>query len=126
MRIKVPVTVAYGSDVDLVREIMEQCAVDVPHVCTEQPTAVRFMAMADSGLNFEIRTWATHPVFQGRVIDESIRASTRRSRRRAWRSRSRNGTSTSRAGRHRRRSETTVPSMTTPVQCVVYSNGSPS
>jgi MscS family membrane protein len=70
MRIRVPVSVAYGSDVDQVREILVGCTVEVPHVSTEQPTAVRFMVMGESGLNFEIRTWATHPVFRGRIIDE--------------------------------------------------------
>jgi len=70
MRVRVPVSVAYGSDVDKVREILEQCAVDVPHVSTEQPTAIRFMAMGESGLDFEIRTWASHPVFRGRIVDE--------------------------------------------------------
>jgi len=70
MRIRVPVSVAYGSDIDVVRRILEACAVDVPHVSSEQPTAIRFMAMGESSLNFEIRTWASHPVFRGRIVDE--------------------------------------------------------
>jgi small-conductance mechanosensitive channel len=70
MRVRIPVSVAYGSDIDRVRTLLETCVVDVPHVSDQQPTAVRFMAMGDSGLNFEIRTWASHPVFRGRIVDE--------------------------------------------------------
>jgi len=69
-RVRVPVSVAYGSDVDRVREILEGCVAGVPHVSDQQPSSVRFMTMGDSGLGFEIRTWASHPVFRGRIVDE--------------------------------------------------------
>jgi small-conductance mechanosensitive channel len=70
MRVRIPVGVAYGCDIDRVSALLEECVVDVPHVSDQQPTAVRFMAMGESSLNFEIRTWASHPVFRGRIVDE--------------------------------------------------------
>lgn len=69
MRTRVLVSVAYGSDVDEVRELLLECAEGVPHTCSDTPPSVRFTAMADSGLNFEVRTLVVEPEFRGRVID---------------------------------------------------------
>ncbi len=70
MRIQVNVSVAYGSDVDQVREILHTCLDQIPQTVGGQPSAVRFMAMADSGLEFQILVWISHPAYRGRVIDD--------------------------------------------------------
>ena len=69
MRVRVLVSVAYGSDVDEVRELLMDCARDVPDTCTETPPSVRFAALGDSGLEFQVMTWVINPEFRGRVVD---------------------------------------------------------
>lgn len=69
MRIRVPVSVAYGSDVDRVRELLLGCIVDVPHVVPIPEPRVRFRLLGDSGLEFELLAWVEQPVFRGKVID---------------------------------------------------------
>jgi len=70
MRVRVGASVAYGSDVDQVREILLECAKGVPHASEDQAPVVRFVEMGESSLNFQILVWIKHPVFRGRVSDE--------------------------------------------------------
>jgi len=70
MRVRVAASVAYGSDVDQVREILLECAKDVPHTSEDQSPVVRFVAMGESSLDFQVLVWVKHPVFRGRVRDE--------------------------------------------------------
>lgn len=57
-RLRVTVGVAYGSDIDMVREILEQVAREHPEVITDgrapAPRAL-FMGFGDSSLDFELR-----------------------------------------------------------------------
>lgn len=69
MRVKVAVSVPYGSDVDRVRELLLECAVDVPHSSPDKEASVRFQAMGESALQFSVRIWVLHPEFRSRVID---------------------------------------------------------
>ena len=70
MRVRVAASVAYGSDVDQVREILLECANGVPHTSEDQTPVVRFIAMGESSLDFQVLVWVKHPVFRGRVRDE--------------------------------------------------------
>jgi len=70
MRVRVNASVAYGSDVDQVREILLECAKGVPHTSEDQSPVVRFIAMGESSLDFQVLVWVKHPVFRGRVRDE--------------------------------------------------------
>lgn len=70
MRVRVGTSVAYGSDVDQVREILLECAKGIPHTSEDQAPVVRFIAMGESSLDFQILVWIKHPVFRGRVRDE--------------------------------------------------------
>ena len=70
MRVRVAASVAYGSDVDQVREILLECANEVPHTSEDQSPVVRFVAMGESSLDFQVLVWVKHPVFRGRVRDE--------------------------------------------------------
>jgi small-conductance mechanosensitive channel len=58
-RVTVPIGVAYGSDVEKVREILLQIAADHPLVITDgqkvSPPKVLFRGFGDSALNFELR-----------------------------------------------------------------------
>jgi small-conductance mechanosensitive channel len=69
-RVRITVSVAYGSNVAQVRELLRQCADGVDHVCGEPAPRVRFREMGDSGLIFQLLAWIDEPVLRGRVVDE--------------------------------------------------------
>lgn len=69
MRVKLPVQVAYGSDIDQLREILLEIAKSEDLVQSHPVPNVRFRAMADSGLNFELMFWVEDPSLRGRTID---------------------------------------------------------
>jgi MscS family membrane protein len=70
MRLRVKVSVAYGSDVDRVREVLLASVEGVPHVSADPTPRVRFREFGDSGLLFELLAWIDEPVYRGRVLDE--------------------------------------------------------
>ena len=70
MRVRINASVAYGSDVDRVKEILLACSQGVAHASEDQEPVVRFVAMGESSLDFQILVWVKHPVFRGRVVDE--------------------------------------------------------
>jgi MscS family membrane protein len=69
MRVKVKVSVAYGSDAEQVRRVLLGCLDDVPHLCAIPEPRVRFRMLGDSGLSFELLCWIDQPVNRGRVLD---------------------------------------------------------
>ena len=69
-RIRIAVGVAYGSDIDQVREILMQIALDDEAVCDDPEPRVRFRTFGPSSLDFELLCWIDQPVLRGRVIDE--------------------------------------------------------
>jgi MscS family membrane protein len=70
MRVRVQVSVAYGSDVDQVRDVLLACVEGAPYVASEPAPRVRFRAFGASGLDFELLAWIDLPVYRGRVIDD--------------------------------------------------------
>lgn len=68
-RVRVTVSVAYGSDVDQVRAALLSCVDGVEHVCAEPTPSVRFREFGDSGLKFQLLAWIDEPVLRGRVLD---------------------------------------------------------
>ncbi|MGB3565034.1 MAG: mechanosensitive ion channel family protein [Thermoanaerobaculia bacterium] len=68
-RIRVKVGVAYGSDVDRVREVLMEIAEGNPSIDGEPEPRVRFRRFAESGLDFELMGWIHEPVLRGRVLD---------------------------------------------------------
>ncbi|MEE8343466.1 MAG: mechanosensitive ion channel family protein, partial [Gammaproteobacteria bacterium] len=68
-RIRVAVSVAYGSDIDQVRRILTEVATGEEMVCEVPEPRVRFRTFGDSGLNFELLCWVDKPVLRGRVLD---------------------------------------------------------
>ena len=54
-RVEVPVGVAYGSDVEKVREILLACADEHDRVLKDPPPWVLFMNFGNSSLDFELR-----------------------------------------------------------------------
>ena len=70
MRVRVKVAVAYGSDVDQVRDVLLGCVADAPHLVADPAPRVRFRAFGDSGLDFELLAWIEKPLYRGRVLDD--------------------------------------------------------
>jgi len=68
-RIKIAVGVAYGSDIDQVRDILNDIASNEPQVCEEPYPRVRFARFGASSLDFELQCWVEHPELRGRVTD---------------------------------------------------------
>jgi small-conductance mechanosensitive channel len=68
-RVKVPVGVAYGTDIDKVREILMNIATNDEGVCALPEPRVRFRVFGASSLDFDLLVWIEKPVFRGRVVD---------------------------------------------------------
>jgi MscS family membrane protein len=68
-RIRIAVGVAYGSDIDKVRDILMNIAIDDIDVCEDPEPRVRFRAFGASSLDFELLCWIDQPVLRGRMID---------------------------------------------------------
>ncbi len=62
-------SVAYGADIDEVREALLSVAAREESVCDEPEPRVRFRRFGASGLDFELLCWINEPVLSGRVID---------------------------------------------------------
>ncbi|MEM7292589.1 MAG: mechanosensitive ion channel family protein, partial [Pseudomonadota bacterium] len=68
-RVRVQVSVAYGCDIDHVREVLMDIGVNASSVCDEPEPRVRFRHFGASGLDFELLCWIDQPVLRGRVLD---------------------------------------------------------
>ena len=69
-RIRVSVGIAYGSDIDLVRETLLDIARSNSYVQEEPEPRVRFREFGESELSFQLLFWIAEPVLRGRVIDQ--------------------------------------------------------
>lgn len=68
-RIRVKVGLAYGSDIDVAREVLLDIAANEVAVCEDPPPKVRFRLFGPSSLDFELLCWVDEPVLAGRVLD---------------------------------------------------------
>jgi len=69
-RVRIPVGVAYGSDIDKVRAIMLEVADASEYLVHEPKPSVRFRSFGESGIDLQLRGWITEPVLHGRAVDE--------------------------------------------------------
>lgn len=69
-RVRIPVSVAYGSDIDLVEKTLSEIAVSNKNILREPPPRVRFREFGDSGLLFELLCWAKEPALRGLTVHE--------------------------------------------------------
>jgi small-conductance mechanosensitive channel len=72
VRFRIPVTVAYGSDVQLVDQLLLEVAAENPHVLKEPAPGVRLMAFGDNGLCFELRVWSTSLIHRRGLLTSSL------------------------------------------------------
>lgn len=68
-RLRVPVGVAYGSDIDQVREVLMDIALNDEDVCAQPEARVRLRQFGASSLDFELLVWIEKPLLRGRVLD---------------------------------------------------------
>jgi len=68
-RIRVQVSVAYGSDIDQVKELLMNIALAEPQVCEDPEPRVRFRKFGESGLDVDLLVWIDNPELRGRVLD---------------------------------------------------------
>ncbi len=68
-RIKVRAGVAYGCDIDQVRQILTQVALDEDTVCHEPEPRVRFRQFGNSSLDLDLLCWVEEPALRGQVTD---------------------------------------------------------
>lgn len=68
-RLRVKVGVAYGSDIDQVKELLMTVATNEEEVCDLPEPRVRFRSFGDSSLDIELLCWVEIPEVRGRVLD---------------------------------------------------------
>lgn len=68
-RIRVKFSVAYGSDVDRVRELIGDVAQNHEDALNDPAPRVRFRAFGNSSLDFELLCWIDNPSLRGKVVD---------------------------------------------------------
>lgn len=69
-RVRVSVGVAYGSDIDKVRQVLMQVAADSQYMLKEPEPRVRFREFGDSSLKFQLLGWIDGAELRGRALDE--------------------------------------------------------
>lgn len=69
-RVRISVSVAYGSDIDEVSKVMLGCAHGHPMVSDTPEPDTRFRRFGGSGLEFELLVWLEDPSVRGKLIDE--------------------------------------------------------
>ena len=68
-RVRVNISVAYGTNIDKVREILMDIALSAEDVCQDPKPRVRFREFGDSALLFQLLFWIEKPEMRGRVTD---------------------------------------------------------
>ncbi len=69
-RMRIPVSVAYGTDINKVEDILIEIAGKNENVQSAPEPRVRFRTFGESSLNFELLCWAKEPAIRGRTIHE--------------------------------------------------------
>ncbi|MCL4870445.1 MAG: mechanosensitive ion channel family protein [Anaerolineae bacterium] len=69
-RVETTVGVAYGTDIELARQVMIKAIRAEPWILPEQPVEALFLEFGDSALNFRVRCWIEHYIETRRIIDK--------------------------------------------------------
>ncbi len=69
-RLRVPVGVAYGSDIDRVMALLTEVAANHGSVCDTPEPRVRLRTFGESSLDFELLVWISEPSLRGLVHHE--------------------------------------------------------
>ena len=71
-RLRIPIGVAYGSEIELVRNLLLKVAQEEELVIKNPEPRVRFRQFGASSLDFELLCWIAEPLLKGRAIDEIL------------------------------------------------------
>jgi small-conductance mechanosensitive channel len=71
-RVRIPVGVCYGEDLDKVREALMEVTEANPKVCRDPAARVRYRRFGDWSVDLELLCWVDAPVLRGLVTDELI------------------------------------------------------
>lgn len=69
-RLRMPVRVAYGEDIDRAMALMLSVAASHPQVCGSPEPRMRLRQLGESGLEFEMLCWIEQPAMRGLVAHE--------------------------------------------------------
>ncbi|MBI4844819.1 MAG: mechanosensitive ion channel [Nitrospirae bacterium] len=69
-RIRIPVSAAYGSDVNFVENILLDIAANSENILKEPGACVRFTAFGDSSLNLELLCWTREGALRGLIVHQ--------------------------------------------------------
>ncbi len=69
-RLRIPVSIAYGTNIDIVEEALLKTALENENVLKDPEPTVRFREFGESSLNFELLCWAKEPALRGRTKHE--------------------------------------------------------
>ena len=69
-RVRINVSVAYGSDLEKVKNLLNEIASEASNVSNDPKPRVRLRALGDSGLNIQLLFWVEKPELRGLVVDE--------------------------------------------------------
>lgn len=69
-RVRVNVGVAYGSDIEKVRQVLMEVAASSQYLLDSPAPRVRFREFGDSSLRFQLMGWIEAPALRGRALDE--------------------------------------------------------
>ncbi|MDN3640065.1 mechanosensitive ion channel family protein [Simiduia curdlanivorans] len=70
IRIRIVVGVAYGSDVDLVSELLMKAGTEHSEICPDPAPRVRLRGFGASSLDFNLMCWISKPEDRGRIAHE--------------------------------------------------------
>lgn len=74
IRIRIPVGVAYGSDVDKVCDVLQQVAELNAEICANPEPRVRMRGFGASSLDFEVLGWIVRPEDRGKIVHQMLLA----------------------------------------------------
>lgn len=69
-RVRIPIGVAYGSDIDIVEKTLVEIASQNENILKEPEPRARFREFGESSLNFELLCWAREPALRGLTVHE--------------------------------------------------------
>ena len=70
LRVRIPVNVAYGSDIDLVEKTLIDIAARNGNILDDPAPKIFFNAFGESSLNLELLCWIKEPALRLRTVDE--------------------------------------------------------
>ncbi len=73
-RLRVPINIAYGTDLDHFEDVVLDVAEEEEHVMNHPNPRLRFREFGDSSLNYELLCWIENPVLEGRTRHHLNRA----------------------------------------------------